>query len=70
MGISFLRYVNQVRASHIYQDLIHTDLAIAEIMEKNGFTNQKLSNRTFKELYGCTPSKIRKSIPPVATHFS
>lgn len=70
MGISFLRYVNQVRASHIYQDLIHTDLAIAEIMEKNGFTNQKLSNRTFKELYGRTPSKIRKSIPPVATHFS
>lgn len=62
MGISFLQYTNQVRLSHIYQDLIHTCLPIAEIMEKNGFTNQKLCNRTFKELYGCTPSKIRKSM--------
>lgn len=62
MGISFLQYANQVRISHIYQDLIHTDLPIQEIMEKNGFTNQKLCNRTFKELYGCTPSKIRKTL--------
>lgn len=62
MGISFLRYVNQVRASHIYQDLLHTSLPVGEIMEKNGFTNQKLCNRTFKELYGCTPSKIRSTV--------
>lgn len=62
MGISFMQYLKQVRVSHIYQDLIHTDLPVAEIMEKNGFTNQKLCNRTFKEQYGCTPSKIRKSI--------
>ncbi len=61
MGIPFLQYVNQVRISHIYQDLIHTDLPVQEIMEKNGFTNQKLCNRMFKELYGCTPSKVRKS---------
>lgn len=62
MGISFLQYVNQVRVSHIYQDLIHTDLPIQEIMEKNGFTNQKLCNRTFKALYGCTPSRMRKTL--------
>lgn len=62
MGISFLQYVNQVRISHIYQDLIHTDLPVQNIMEKNGFTNQKLCNRTFKQLYGTTPSKIRKSM--------
>lgn len=62
MGISFLQYVNQVRISHIYHDLVHTDLTIQEISEKNGFTNQKLCNRMFKELYGCTPSKIRKSL--------
>lgn len=61
MGISFMQYTKQVRVSHIYQDLIHTDLPVAEVMEKNGFTNQKLCNRTFKEQYGCTPSKIRKS---------
>ena len=61
MGISYLQYVNQVRAVHIYQNLVHTDMPIGIIMEQNRFTNQKLCNRIFKELYGCTPSQIRKS---------
>lgn len=61
MGLSFLRYLNEIRLTHVYQDLISTDTSITEIMENNGITNQKLFNRTFKELYGCTPSAIRKS---------
>lgn len=60
MGISFLQYVNQVRAAHVYQDLINTDEPVSFLMEKNGFTNQKLFHHTFKTLYGCTPSQIRK----------
>lgn len=60
MGISFFQYVNEIRISHVYNDLLHTDLPILEIMERNGFTNQKLFNRNFKELYGCTPSETRK----------
>lgn len=60
MGISFLQYVNETRISHIYYDLTHTDLPISEIMENNGFTNQKLFNRMFKQLYNGTPSEIRK----------
>ena len=62
MGISFLQYINQVRAAHIYQDLIHTDESILFLMEKNGFNNQKLFNHTFKTLYGCTPSQIRSNV--------
>ncbi len=61
MGISFLQYLNEVRLSHIYQGLMDTDLPIAELMEENGFSNQKLFNRSFKELYGCTPSSVRKA---------
>lgn len=60
MGMSFLQYVNEVRISHIYQDLVRTDAPIYEIAEQNGFQNQKLFNRTFKNIYGCTPSSIRK----------
>lgn len=60
MGISFLQYLNEVRISHIYQDLLRTDASIADIAEENGFTNQKLFNRTFKEVYGCTPSSVRR----------
>lgn len=61
MGMSFLQYVNEVRVSHIYQDLIRTDTPIGELAEQNGFYNQKLFNRTFKEIYGCTPSSVRRS---------
>lgn len=60
MGMSFLNYLNEVRVSHIYQDIQNSDAPIAEIIEANGFTNQKLFNKTFKELYGCTPSAVRK----------
>ena len=63
MGMSFLQYVNEVRVSHIYQDLIQTDAPVYEIAEKNGFHNQKLFNRTFKNIYGCTPSSVRKTVP-------
>lgn len=61
MGTSFLRYVNEVRAAHIYQALLDTDLPVAELAGQNGFTNQKLFNKTFKEIYGCTPSSVRKN---------
>lgn len=60
MGISFLQYSNEVRLNHIYQGLEHTDIPVAELMEENGFTNQKLFNQSFKKLYGCTPSEVRR----------
>lgn len=59
-GTSFLRYVNQVRIGHIYQDLLHTDDSVGEIMERHGFYNQKLFHRMFKERYGCTPRELRR----------
>lgn len=63
MGMSFLQYVQEVRAVHVYQDLERTDMPISEIMEKNGFTSQKLFNQTFRRIYGCTPSSVRKPSP-------
>ena len=57
--MSFLNYGNEVRLSHVYQDLQNSDAPVAQIMEDNGFTNQKLFNRAFKELYGQTPSSVR-----------
>ncbi len=59
MGMSFLDYVNEVRLSHVYHDLQYTEAPIGTIMEDNGFTNQKLFNRSFKQLYHHTPSELR-----------
>lgn len=59
MNLSFLEYLNDVRLSHIYQELLDTDTPIGVLIEENGFTNQKLFNRSFKKLYGRKPSEVR-----------
>ena len=59
MGISFLRYLNEVRISHAGHLLTTTDMTISEVMNQSGFTNQTIFNRLFKELYGMTPRQIR-----------
>jgi len=40
--------------------ILDSDTPVGEIMASNGFTNQKLFNRAFKELYGQTPSSVRR----------
>ncbi len=63
MRMTFLQYLDIVRSAHVYEDLEETDGSVAEIMEKNGFTNQKQFNRIFKAIYGCTPSSVRRGQP-------
>lgn len=58
-GSSFIQYVNQVRINYIYQDLLHTEDSVQEIMERHGFFNQKLFYRMFKERYDSTPREVR-----------
>ena len=65
MGMSYLNYLSEVRLSHIYKELLDSDAPVGEIMASNGFMNQKLFNRTFKELYGQTPSSVRRGQRPI-----
>lgn len=60
MGVTFSKYVNQVRLMHIYQDICNTQKGVMEISEEHGFTNYKLFNKMFHEIYGCSPREIRK----------
>ena len=61
MGITFLRYLNEVRISHAGRILMNTDKSISEVMQKSGFTNQTIFNRLFKEIYGMTPRQARNN---------
>ena len=60
MGVTFTRYLNQVRLMYVYQDICNTKTGILELAEDHGFTNYKLFNRMFREIYGCTPREVRK----------
>lgn len=68
MGLTFLEYQNEVRLSHIYQDLITTADTLQHILERHGFTNYKLFRRMFSEHFNATPSKIRKRAENSAPH--
>lgn len=60
MGISFLQYVYQVRTTAFCRDLETTGDAIGELSEHHGFRDPKMLNQYFREIYGCTPSEMRK----------
>ncbi len=60
MGITYTRYLNDLRLSKIRKDLIDTDLPVKDILEKHGFTNYKLFRRMFNDTFGCTPGQYRK----------
>ena len=60
MGVSYIQYLNQVRAAAVCKDLEVSDDPIWEIGQRHGFTDPKRMNQCFRELYGCTPSEKRK----------
>lgn len=63
MGVSFLRYLNEVRLVHIYQEICSTHTGIMELAQRHGFTNYKLFNKMFHEVYGCSPREVRQWKP-------
>lgn len=61
MGVSYLTYLNQIRATAVCRELENSDEPIGILAERHGFTNLKMLNRCFRELYGCTPSGKRRA---------
>lgn len=61
MGTTFLEYQNEIRLSHIYDDLINTDDQLIQILDRHGVSNYKLFRRIFREHFHCTPMELRKT---------
>lgn len=59
-GVNYVEYLNKVRLSHAREYLKNTDLSIAEIGEKTGFSNSSTFTTTFKKYCGVSPSEYRK----------
>ncbi|MCR5255177.1 MAG: AraC family transcriptional regulator [Acetatifactor sp.] len=62
MGLTYLDYLNELRLSHIKEDLSSTDMPVKDILEKNGFTNYKLFRRLFYNKLKTTPTQYRKNL--------
>jgi AraC-like DNA-binding protein/mannose-6-phosphate isomerase-like protein (cupin superfamily) len=67
MGITYLQYLNELRLSRVYRDLLATDLPVHTLLERHGFTNYKLFCRMFRAHFRDTPSAVRRTmraLPP------
>ncbi|MCR4694371.1 MAG: AraC family transcriptional regulator [Pseudobutyrivibrio sp.] len=62
MGISYSKYLNELRISHIYKDLSETNIPLKDLLEIHGFTNYKLFRSMFYEEFHTTPGEYRKKL--------
>lgn len=58
-GISFIDYLNNLRAKYACKLLLDTDASIKEIAFDSGFNSVEYFYKTFKKNYGITPAKYR-----------
>lgn len=65
MGITYLQYLNEVRLSHIYNDLLTTEEPLYHLLELHGFQNYKVFRRMFYDKFGDTPGNVRKKMSPL-----
>ncbi len=62
MGVTYLQYLNEIRLSHVYNDLSETNDTLQQILEKHGFSNYKLFRTMFYEQFHTTPGEYRKNL--------
>lgn len=61
MHTTFSKYLTDIRLSHAYIELSHSDVSITTIALNNGFPNVTAFNKAFRDSYGLTPSAWRQS---------
>lgn len=59
---SFVQYLRMLRLNHAYSDLMNTNLSITDIAMQNGFSSTTAFIQYFRDMYGKTPAKFRKSL--------
>ncbi|AHV97824.1 response regulator transcription factor [Paenibacillus sabinae] len=60
LGVSFTKYLSEVRLEKAVQLLGDSDMKVYEIAGKVGFKDEKYFHRVFKAKYGLTPDEYRK----------
>ena len=60
MKVSPLEYINSVRIHTACEFLQTTDIPVADIAHKCGFTTNSTFNRNFRQIMGVTPVEWRK----------
>lgn len=59
-GMTFNRYINQLRFQRAVEDLKNTKDSVTDIVHKHGFPNMNAFTSMFKSVYDTTPGKFRQ----------
>lgn len=67
-GQSFSEYLAEIRAGNALNELVKTDLPIAAIAERNGYSSASLFSQTFRRKHRMSPSAYRSRFgtPPTS----
>lgn len=58
-GVSLSEYIKEKRMAEVARLLATTELSNEEVMTRVGYTDKKQFYRSFREIYGLTPSQFR-----------
>lgn len=62
VGISVVKYINNIRIEHAIVEIYYTDNSITKIAYKNGLADTRTLNAAIKRKFGKSPSSIRKDM--------
>lgn len=60
LGITFTKYVTELRTSRAAQLLQSTDMSILDILIESGFSDYRYMRKAFQERFHCTPQEYRE----------
>lgn len=60
-GATFLGYLNNIRLTKVHRLLLETELSLADIAKKTGFTSTAHLSRIFRSVYHMSPREFRKT---------
>lgn len=61
-GQTYLEYLNSIRMISFHELLLSCDEPVSKLLAECGITNEKVFRKNYKQQYGCTPLKARKSL--------
>ena len=61
--VTAMAYVNEYRLAKAKALLLTTQDSVSEIAVSTGFADNSYFTRKFKELYGISPSAMRRNVP-------
>ena len=62
LGFNFKDYLTKIRLWHVADDLENTSGSVLHLAYANGFTNLNIFGKSFRELYGMSPTDYRTTI--------